>query len=84
MDEFEEGTCDWFDTNGQGYGFINRDSGGAVYVHYKQITRVNLRDKKYREIRKGDRVKYKVVAGYRMDGTQAAEVEIIAYGTSVD
>lgn len=32
----EQGICKWFNAE-KGYGFITRQSGGDVFVHYKSI-----------------------------------------------
>jgi CspA family cold shock protein len=36
MTERETGTVKWFN-EGRGYGFIARDTGGDVFVHYSDI-----------------------------------------------
>lgn len=36
MADKEQGTVKWFD-DAKGYGFIQRDNGGDVFVHYKSI-----------------------------------------------
>jgi len=82
MDEFEEGVCDWFGSNGQSFGYILRDTGGSIYVHYKKITGTNLRDSNFKEMRKGDRVRFKEGVGHHNTGSQAIEVEIISFGTN--
>ena len=76
MDEYFEGICEWFGSNGQSYGYISYIDG-QIYTHYKNISTKNLRDPKFREIRKGDKVKFKREEGYKNNGTQAVEVEII-------
>lgn len=81
MDEFEEGVCDWFGSSGQSYGYILRPDGGSVYVHFKHLKSDGMRDPKFRELRKGDKVEYKVIQGHGdSQGTQASEVRIIEYG----
>lgn len=77
--EFETGICKWFASGGQSYGYIEKDSGGEVYVHYKNITDVNQRDSKYRDLQAGDKVRFKLGEGFRNTGTQAVEVEILDY-----
>ena len=84
MDEYEEGACEWFGSGGQSYGYIRKEGGGQVYVHYKNITKINQRDPKFRELRKNDKVRYKNGPGYNNTGTQALEVEILEYGDSDD
>ncbi len=83
MEEYYEGVCEWFGSGGQSYGYIKYDLG-QIYVHFKNIKPVNLRDSKFREIRKDDKVKFKVSDGFRNSGTQATEVEILEYGGTDD
>ncbi len=62
----EIGTVKWF--NGQkGYGFIERDSGGDVFVHFSAIVGDG-----FRNLDEGQRVEFKVVQGDK--GPQAQEV----------
>lgn len=84
MIEREEGICKWFGSSGQAFGYITKSDGGEVYVHYSNIRKVNLRDPKFRDMKKGDKVEFVVMAGYRNDGTQAGEVEIITHATDND
>ena len=58
-----QGTGKWFN-NKSGYGFIGRDDGPDVFVHYSAIVGDG-----YRTLNEGDRVTFKIV-----QGPQAADV----------
>lgn len=66
-DDREEGTVKWFNVK-KGYGFITRDSGDDVFVHYR-----NIRGQGRRSISEGQRVEFEVIEGEK--GLQADEVE---------
>jgi len=68
--ERETGTVKWFN-NDKGYGFIERDEGGDIFVHYSAI-----QGEGYRSLEDGQRVEFNVVQGQR--GLQAQEVIGIA------
>jgi CspA family cold shock protein len=62
----ELGTVKWF--NGmKGYGFITRDSGGDIFVHYSAIE-----GRGFRTLEEGDRVEFSVEEGRK--GRAAANV----------
>jgi cold shock protein len=61
------GKVKWFN-NVKGYGFIGRDDGPDVFVHYSGI----LGDG-YRTLAEGDPVEFEIVPGPK--GLQAANVE---------
>ena len=63
------GTVKWFNIK-KGYGFITRDSGDDVFVHYRNIVGDGRRS-----ISDGQRVSFIVVDGDK--GLQADEVETI-------
>ena len=65
----ETGTVKRFYTN-RGFGFITRDSGGEVFVHFRGI-----RGKGHRSLSPGQRVEYDVTQGEK--GLQAVDVDII-------
>lgn len=65
----EEGTVKWFNVK-KGFGFITRDSGGDVFVHFRAIEGEGRR-----ALRQGQRVRYQVVEAEK--GLQANEVETI-------
>ena len=66
MSERVTGTVKWF--NGQkGYGFIARDGGEDVFVHYSAIE-----GQGFRNLEEGDRVEFSVEQGRK--GPAAAEV----------
>ena len=64
----EEGTVKWFNAE-KGYGFIQRDTGDDVFVHYSAIQGGG-----YRSLDEGSRVSFVVETGQK--GLQATEVEI--------
>ncbi len=70
MAEREVGTVKWFNAS-KGYGFIERDSGGDVFVHYSVINGTG-----YRELHEGQRVEFTVGQGQK--GPQAQDVTILA------
>ena len=63
----EQGTVKWF-TAAKGYGFIQRESGEDVFVHFSSIV-----GNGYRSLEEGARVSFEVKTGPK--GLQAANVE---------
>jgi CspA family cold shock protein len=61
-----EGTVKWFN-NTKGYGFIGRESGPDVFVHYTAIV-----GEGYKTLNEGDAVEFEIVQGPK--GPQAANV----------
>jgi CspA family cold shock protein len=69
MSERVTGTVKWF--NGQkGYGFIARDGGDDVFVHYSAI-----QGEGFRNLEEGDRVEFSIEQGQK--GPAAADVRRI-------
>ena len=65
----EIGSVKWFN-NAKGYGFIERDQGQDIFVHYSAINGDG-----YRSLVEGQRVEFTVVEGQK--GLQAQDVIII-------
>ena len=63
----EQGTVKWFNA-AKGYGFIQRESGEDVFVHFSAI-----QGDGYRTLEEGARVSFEVKNGPK--GLQAASVE---------
>jgi len=63
------GTVKWFN-NAKGYGFIVRDDGGDVFVHYSGIT-----GEGFRSLSEGQKVQFEVKQGPK--GPQAENVQPI-------
>jgi len=61
-----QGTVKWFN-NAKGYGFIGRNDGADVFVHYSAIV-----GEGYRSLQEGDAVEFEIVQGQK--GPQAANV----------
>jgi CspA family cold shock protein len=66
MAERITGTVKWFNAQ-KGYGFIARESGPDVFVHFSAI-----QSSGYRELVEGERIEFVIVDGPK--GPQAAEV----------
>ena len=62
----EQGTVKWFNA-AKGYGFIQRESGEDVFVHFSAIV-----GNGYRSLEEGARVSFEVKTGPK--GLQAADV----------
>ena len=67
--QMEKGTVKWFN-GAKGYGFISRESGEDVFVHYKAISGDG-----YRSLNEGDQVEFEVERGPK--GLQATNVNKI-------
>lgn len=65
----EQGVVKWFNP-GKGYGFIERDSGGDVFVHFNAIVSDG-----FKTLDEGQRVEFDVVQGQK--GLQAQDVVAI-------
>ncbi|GAB6931744.1 cold shock domain-containing protein [Calditerricola satsumensis] len=63
---FMQGRVKWFNAE-KGYGFIERDDGGDVFVHYTAI-----QEEGFRTLEEGQLVQFDIVEGPR--GPQAANV----------
>jgi CspA family cold shock protein len=63
------GTVKWFN-DAKGYGFIERDDGKDVFVHYSAITATG-----FRSLQEGQRVEFVVTQGQK--GPAAADVTLV-------
>lgn len=63
------GTVKWFN-NAKGYGFLGRDNGNDVFVHYSSI-----RLDGYKTLKEGDPVEFDVITGEK--GPQADKVALV-------
>ncbi|MCP1674751.1 CspA family cold shock protein [Natronocella acetinitrilica] len=70
MADREQGTVKWFDA-AKGFGFIARESGDDVFVHFRAI-----RGDGFRSLEDGQRVEFDVVEGQK--GLQANDVVSVA------
>jgi CspA family cold shock protein len=68
MSERETGTVKWFNDT-KGYGFIQREQGDDVFVHFSAI-----RGDGHRSLKEGQRVEFAVTQGQK--GLQAEDVSV--------
>ena len=66
MSDRESGTVKWFNES-KGFGFISRENGPDVLVHFRAITGTG-----FKTLQEGQKVTFKVVQGQK--GLQAEEV----------
>ena len=66
MSDREQGVVKWFNDS-KGFGFIQRESGEDIFVHFRAI-----QGEGYRSLQDGQKVEFKVVEGQK--GLQAEEV----------
>ena len=67
--EKEKGTVKWFNES-KGYGFIARESGDDVFVHYSAISGDG-----FRTLNEGDRVEFVITQGQK--GPAASDVVVV-------
>ncbi len=67
--EREAGTVKWFNSS-KGFGFIVRDQGEDIFVHYSAIS-----GEGYRALEEGQRVEFSIGEGDK--GPQAKEVTVL-------
>jgi cold shock protein len=65
----ETGTVKWFN-NDKGFGFIQRENGPDVFVHFRAIVSDG-----YRSLQEGQRVSFLVTQGQK--GPQAEDVKVV-------
>ncbi len=66
------GKVKWFDEK-KGYGFISKDEGGDVFVHYSAIDMAG-----FKTLKEGQRVEFEVIQGPK--GEQASKVKVLDAG----
>ena len=69
METEQQGTVKWF-SDAKGFGFISREQGEDVFVHFSEI-----QGEGFRNLEEGQRVEFDVVQGPK--GWQAAQVVVI-------
>ncbi|MBF0109891.1 MAG: cold-shock protein [Magnetococcales bacterium] len=69
MADRETGTVKWFNDS-KGFGFIAREHGEDVFVHFSSI-----KSDGFRSLKEGQKVEFTVVQGQK--GLQANDVEVV-------
>ena len=67
--EREQGTVKWF-SDSKGFGFIERESGDDLFVHFR-----NIRGEGHKTLRDGQQVEFDVVEGQK--GLNAQDVVVL-------
>lgn len=67
MSERQVGTVKWFN-DAKGFGFISRENGDDLFVHFRSITGDG-----FRSLQEGQEVSFRVVQGEK--GMQAEDVQ---------
>jgi cold shock protein len=65
-----KGTVKWFN-NQKGFGFIAKETGGDVFVHFSAVEGTG-----YKELKDGDKVEFEIVNSDK--GEKAANVKKVA------
>lgn len=76
------GIVKWFSSKAQSFGFITRDDGPDVFVHYRGLAEEGQADPKYKMLVPGQRVSFELAPGHYCAGTQAVNVKVVANGHS--
>ncbi|AJQ96756.1 cold-shock protein [Gynuella sunshinyii] len=71
IDDREEGVVKWFNVS-KGFGFVTRENGDDVFVHFRSI-----RGRGHRSLQEGQRVKFGLVESSK--GLQAEDVSVIRH-----
>ena len=71
MSERETGTVKWFNGS-KGYGFIEREEGADVFVHFSAI-----QGDGFRNLEEGQKVEFNVEQGQK--GLQATNVSVLGW-----
>jgi CspA family cold shock protein len=71
MSERSSGTVKWFN-GAKGYGFIAREEGEDVFVHYSAI-----QGEGFRNLEEGQRVEFDIEQGQK--GLQATNVSVVGW-----
>lgn len=69
MSQVQQGTVKWFNET-KGYGFIQRDNGTDLFVHFRSIQGTG-----FRTLKEGQRVSFVEVQGAK--GPQADQVTVL-------
>jgi CspA family cold shock protein len=69
MQAMSEGSVKWFNEQ-KGFGFIQMDDGGDIFVHYSAI-----QTRGFRTLHEGQRVSFEVTEGQK--GPAAANVQVL-------
>jgi CspA family cold shock protein len=70
MSDRIQGTVKWFN-GGKGYGFISREGGDDVFVHFSAI-----QGEGYRNLEEGQKVEFSIEKGTK--GLQAVNVTLLS------